>query len=336
MSTETKKITATKASNIFSIAPEEIEVDVRLNGRSEAHSDADIDTLVASFERLGQLQPVVARKVGDKVQLVFGYCRHAAAIRYNEKHPDKPMKLKVEVLTKLSDREALERNLSENLRRRSLSIIDIAEAQKRLSEDPESPWKDKEIAKFFGMTTQYVGVLRKLLTLPKRWKKLLHLGALAIGPALKMTELDKESQEALYDKLKADEVAQKAEYEIKVDKKRDIEAEEKGEKPASEGKKKTKVKTSQVMSGIREASKEAKAKAAQAAGKPTVPEKEEPTRINRTRKEFVAYLESKTGPAEPPMLRKLVESLIAFYNGELSEKKMDAKLDAIFGDGKSE
>jgi ParB-like chromosome segregation protein Spo0J len=88
-------------ATFFFIAPNEIIVDNKLNDRWEPHDEEAVQSLAKSFSEEGQLQPVQVRRVHDnKVQLVMGYRRHAAAVEFNIRHPDTPMKLKVVVVTR--------------------------------------------------------------------------------------------------------------------------------------------------------------------------------------------------------------------------------------------
>ena len=93
------------------IDPSEIVFDEKENGRCQPHSEESVAELAKSFEEMGQLQPVLVRKVAEnRVQLAFGYRRYKAALLFNTLHPDYPMKLKC-VVTTINPEEALVRNI---------------------------------------------------------------------------------------------------------------------------------------------------------------------------------------------------------------------------------
>ena len=180
--------------DVFFIDPQEIIVDEKLNGRWEPHDEAAITSLAKSFEEEGQLQPVQVRRVADnRVQLVMGYRRHAAVVEFNRLHPDKPMKLKAIVVT-INNEEAFRRNIVENRERQETTPIDDAFNQRRLRDD--YGWTDTKIAEFYGLTPPYVGLLKKLLTLPTATQKLVHSRQLSVKAGLRRsTELTPEQQQ---------------------------------------------------------------------------------------------------------------------------------------------
>lgn len=179
-------------SDLFFILPSEISVDESVNGRWMPHDEASVAELVASYELVGQLQPVQVRKVADnKVALVMGYRRWKAAVKYNELHPDKPMKLKC-VLSQLNAEEALIRNIAENRERKEATCVDDAYNMRRLRE--EYGWTDARIAEFYKVTAPYVSQLKKLLTLPSAVLVKVHSKALSLQAALALADLSADEQ----------------------------------------------------------------------------------------------------------------------------------------------
>lgn len=140
------------------------EIELGRNGRRKPHSDADIARRLASYEQHGQLEAVECnrREKDKKLVLTYGFLRHAAALAYNEKHPDKPMKLKVRVVI-TNEQDAFLRNIVENYEHKSTSAVDDAFNQKYLRE--ELGWKDVDIAKQYGVHKSVVSRLKKLVTL---------------------------------------------------------------------------------------------------------------------------------------------------------------------------
>ena len=173
--------------DVFFIDPQEIIVDEKLNGRWTTHDAEAVEDMAKSFEAEGQLQPVQVRKVADnRVQLVLGYRRHRAALLYNQRHADSPMKLKCVVVT-VNDEEAFRRNIVENKQRAETTPIDDAFNQRRLRE--EFGWTDTRIGEFYGMTSSYVGLLKKLLILPTDAQLHVHKRELAVQAAAALADL---------------------------------------------------------------------------------------------------------------------------------------------------
>ena len=178
--------------DVFFIDPQEIIVDEKLNGRWTPHDAEAVEDMAKSFEADGQLQPVQVRKVADnRVQLVLGYRRHRAALLYNQRHPDSPMKLKCVVVT-VNDEEAFRRNIVENKQRAETTPIDDAFNQRRLRE--EFGWTDARIAEFYSMTSSYVGLLKKLLMLPTDAQLHVHNRELSVQAAAALADLPAQEQ----------------------------------------------------------------------------------------------------------------------------------------------
>lgn len=179
-------------SDLYFITPTEITVDESVNGRWMPHDEASVAELVSSYETVGQLQPVQIRKIADnKVSLVMGYRRWKAAVKFNELHPDKPMKLKC-VLSSLNAEEALVRNIAENRERKETTCVDDAYNMRRLRE--EYGWADSKIAEFYKVTAPYVSQLKKLLTLSLDLQRKVHNKALSLESALALADLTEEEQ----------------------------------------------------------------------------------------------------------------------------------------------
>ncbi len=182
-------------SDEFLIAPKEILVDDTLNGRWQPHAEDAIEQMANSFESEGQLQAIQVRRVHDnKVQLVLGYRRFNAARLYNERHPDQPMKLKCKVVI-VNDEEAFRRNIVENRERAECSPVDDAHNQRRLREG--FGWTDTKIAEFYHVSPPYVGVLKKLLTLPSDVQKMVHERQLSVQAATGLADLPADEQKQI-------------------------------------------------------------------------------------------------------------------------------------------
>ncbi len=189
-------------TNAFPVDPAYILVTAR-NGRAFPHDEEAIAKRCKSFEQEGQLQAVVVRKVEDnKLELVAGYCRHAAALLFNKLHPDTPMKLNV-IVKEMNDEEAFRKNIVENQEREGTTPVDDAFNQRRLRE--EFHWIDARIAEFYGCNPSYVSQLKKLLTLETKIQIMVHKKRMALQAALALADLSAEDRLAALAEVESSE-----------------------------------------------------------------------------------------------------------------------------------
>ena len=286
--------------DVFYIDPHEIIVDEKLNGRWEPHDEEAVKALAKSYEEEGQLQAVQVRKVADnRVQLVMGYRRHAAAVEFNKRHPDKPMKLKAVVVT-INDEEAFRRNIVENRERRETTPIDDAYNQRRLREN--FGWNDTRIAAFYGVTAPYVGLLKKLLSLPTDTQKLVHGRQLSVKAAAALTELTPEEQQKALEPMP--ELAPVQVDSAQVDS-APVQSTEATPVAAANL-------SSRVVKAVRAAKIEKGGKQA------------------RSLAEVRKFFEGLTGPGEKAQMKALAEVMLKFIQGRLADKTMEHKLNDLF------
>lgn len=185
-----------KRDTTYKFWPQDIKLGE--NSRFEAPTDQEIEDMVGNFERDGQKTPVVVRKLSkDVVELVAGYCRHAAALRYNERHPDEPMQLRCEV-REINDKEAFEESIEENRARRDTSPMDDAWAHRILRDKYQ--YKDVEIAVRYKMSPTHISNLRKLLTLPHDIQQKIHRREITVQAALQLHSVDPSTQKEIVEK----------------------------------------------------------------------------------------------------------------------------------------
>lgn len=179
------------------------------------HSEDDIMAKVKSYENDGgQLTPVTCRQLSDKsLELFDGFCRLEAALKYNELHPDKPMKLKV-IVTGDSGEKAYIKGMVNNHSRKTTSVVDDAFAFKALRED--YGWKDKEIAETFGTNATKVSLCKKITTLRDKILKLIHSGELAFDTAVALADFNDSTQDEILAKSEAYKAEQHQKYEQRV------------------------------------------------------------------------------------------------------------------------
>jgi ParB family chromosome partitioning protein len=136
--------------------------------------ESALEELAASIETQGVLQPVVVRRQGDDYELVAGERRWRAATRAGlTKIPA--------VVKELTDTDALQVALVENLQRQDLDPIEEAEAYSRLIS--EYGLDQEAVAKAVGKSRSAVANSLRLLKLPKGPLEMLANGRLTAGHA---------------------------------------------------------------------------------------------------------------------------------------------------------
>ncbi|WBX85464.1 ParB/RepB/Spo0J family partition protein [Sphingosinicella microcystinivorans] len=131
--------------------------------------------LIASVKRQGLLQPILVRPVdGGRFEIVAGERRWRAA-QAAQLH-DVPV-----LVRRLTDEEAFEVALVENVQRQDLNAIEEAEGYKRLIDDYGHTQED--IARIVGKSRSHVANMVRLLDLPDDVRELLIEGRLTMGHA---------------------------------------------------------------------------------------------------------------------------------------------------------
>jgi ParB family transcriptional regulator, chromosome partitioning protein len=150
----------------------EIEpLESRLLTRSpnEIRSDlGDVSELSESIKLHGLLQPILVRPRGSRFEIVCGNRRFEACKRL--------MKRQVECVVKeLTDSEAFELSIIENVQRRTLSVLEEAEAYNKYVE--RFGWGGvADLARKIGKSEEYVSHRIVLLKLPQQIKTKLESG----------------------------------------------------------------------------------------------------------------------------------------------------------------
>ena len=168
------------AGDVAPRAPQSIPVDRIYPGRFQPRHRFDEDelkALAASIREKGVLQPVLVRPHNDKAhafELVAGERRWRAA-QLAGVH-DIPA-----LVRDLTDRDALEIALVENIQRQDLSPLEEAEGYQRLVD--EFSHTQEALAKVVGRSRSHVANMLRLLTLPDPVKLMLDDGRLTAGHA---------------------------------------------------------------------------------------------------------------------------------------------------------
>ena len=133
--------------------------------------------LAESIRERGILEPLVVRPIKDMkdgYEIIAGERRWRAA-QMAGLH-DVPV-----VVRNLTDREALEFGLIENVQRQDLSPLEEAEGYKRLLDDFEH--SQEGLAKIIGKSRAHIGNMLRILTLPVPVKQMIERGELTLGHA---------------------------------------------------------------------------------------------------------------------------------------------------------
>jgi ParB family chromosome partitioning protein len=138
-------------------------------------ADDAIDELAASIRARGLLQPILVRPLGpDRYEIVAGERRWRAAQR--AKLHEVPV-----IIRELTDEQAAEIGLIENVQRVDLNPVEEARAYQRLAETYKRT--HEEIAKAVGKSRSHVANTLRLLALPDTAIEALLLGGITAGHA---------------------------------------------------------------------------------------------------------------------------------------------------------
>lgn len=130
--------------------------------------------LMDSIREQGIIQPLVARKVGTKYQLIAGERRWRAATALGLEHA--PV-----IVRTATDQQVVELALIENLQRADLNPIEEARAYERLAS--EFQLKQEDIAKKVGRSRVAVANALRLLDLESQVQSWVVQGRLSVGHA---------------------------------------------------------------------------------------------------------------------------------------------------------
>jgi ParB family transcriptional regulator, chromosome partitioning protein len=147
--------------------------------------DDKLEELVSSISENGVLQPVVVQKAVNGYELVMGERRWRASKKAG-------LKKIPAVIREVSDAEALELAIIENIHRQDLNPIEEAEAYARLADN--FVLTQEMIAKKVGKSRTAVANIIRLLKLPRSIKDDLISGKLSMGHARALLGLEEARQ----------------------------------------------------------------------------------------------------------------------------------------------
>ena len=168
------------ASNFVLLKTEQIKPG-RFQPRTEI-SDRGLEELKASIQRQGVIEPIIVRPVAHGTyELVAGERRWRAAQALG-------MKEVPTLIKSLSDKEALEYSLIENVQRENLNPVEEAKGYARLLD--EFGYTQEEIAIAVGKDRTTVANMLRLLKLPADILSGVREGAISMGHAKALLMVD--------------------------------------------------------------------------------------------------------------------------------------------------
>jgi len=147
----------------------------RFNPRRD-FSEEQLEELATSIRERGLVQPLVVRPLGggDRYEIVAGERRWRAAQRANVH--EVPV-----VIRPLSDQEAIEIAIIENVQREDLNAIEEGEGYQLLMQG--HGYTQEDLAKVIGKSRSHLANTLRLLKLPKSVQDLVRKGDLSAGHA---------------------------------------------------------------------------------------------------------------------------------------------------------
>jgi ParB family transcriptional regulator, chromosome partitioning protein len=156
-------------------------------------SSPDDDALVTSIREHGLLQPILIRPIAQAFEIVAGHRRFQAcrSLRWRSV----PCRIR-----EMSDKQAYELQLTENIQRKSMDPIEEAEAFRRYVVD--FGWGGvSELAKKLGMSEEYISHRIHLLKLPGDIKQKILTQRLNVSQAIELSNIPQETQSEIIDQV---------------------------------------------------------------------------------------------------------------------------------------
>ncbi|MEN3044006.1 MAG: ParB/RepB/Spo0J family partition protein [Candidatus Hydrothermales bacterium] len=176
--------------------------------------------LIDSIKEKGIIEPIIVRPVDDGFEIVAGHRRFLAAIEAG-------LEMIPCIVKELTEKEAAEISIIENIQRENLNPIEEATAIKKLIE--EFNLTHEEVAKKIGKSRVYVTNLLRLLKLPEKIREKLEKKEISEGHARVLLSIRDENEmvrlteEIVKSKISVREIEKKV---FKKDSKREFQKEE--------------------------------------------------------------------------------------------------------------
>jgi ParB family transcriptional regulator, chromosome partitioning protein len=152
-------------------------------------NEASINELAESILQVGVLSPVIVRPMKRGFELICGARRFKASIKAGV--PDIPA-----IVRELTDNEALELMITENLQRKDVSPLEEAEAFQNLITHRQ--YDVHALVTRFGKSEFYIRMRLKLNDLIPEFRELLTSEHIGVSHAMELCKLDAQYQKELY------------------------------------------------------------------------------------------------------------------------------------------
>lgn len=153
--------------------------------RDKFNDHQEIESLITSIKEHGLLQAILIRPYRNNFEIVAGHRRFHACKSLRWRHI--PCKIR-----ELSDKQAFEIQITENIQRKSMNTLEEAEAFRKYVQD--LGWGGvTELSRKIGKSEEYVSHRIQLLKLPQDIKEKIMLNKLSISQALELTNLTHEN-----------------------------------------------------------------------------------------------------------------------------------------------
>jgi ParB family chromosome partitioning protein len=165
------------------------------------------DTLVASIREHGLLQPILIRPLPQGFEIVAGHRRFQACRSLRCRF----ISCKIR---EMSDKDAYEIQLTENMQRKAMDAIEEAEAFRRYVVD--FGWGGvSELARKIGMSEEYVSHRIQLLRLPEKVKEQIATSKLNVSCAMELSNIPFDAQSEILHQMTDDNLTVRQIREIK-------------------------------------------------------------------------------------------------------------------------
>lgn len=172
------------------------DITVSSSNPRKVFDEESIKELADSIREKGILQPILVRPKGkehNKFELVCGERRYRASMIVLKEDPERLMI--PAVIRSLTNDEALELQIIENLQRKDVHPMDEASAFRSLIDIKK--FSVEEIARRIGKSPRFVAERLKLNNLSTNFQKAFFNGRMTMTDALRIAKLSEESQKAL-------------------------------------------------------------------------------------------------------------------------------------------
>jgi ParB family chromosome partitioning protein len=161
--------------------------------RFQKMANEDDTPLVNSIREHGLLQPILIRPLTNGFEIVAGHRRFQACRSLRWRF----ISCKIR---EMSDKQAYEIQLTENMQRKSMDPVEEAEAFRRYVVD--FGWGGvTELAKKIGKSEVYVSHRLQLLKLPDEIKERIITSTLSVSQAMELTNITSEKQSQIIEKV---------------------------------------------------------------------------------------------------------------------------------------